>query len=265
MFFKKVLKGFLSSRWWWFRSLHKHMSMSSLEFKLTWDWVPFSPLSQSSFQEGENLLLLVFKQIFLSQVAQPIGLSFDPETRQDRKSGRRNWDQVERIAASLLLLHSFVVVANSARASKAAPLACQPRTAAAHSSDEETPVVTRPALVPASWLPALAKTTLAATAAVPPPLLRSSSVVEIMRRRVQSRGKGGLEKCTLACWADVGKLNYIIIDMLSREATAQLCGTHMHTVNDDTKGKQTETDHQTKELRRLEWAKGLKWRKSERL
>ena len=36
-----------------------------LKFKLTWDWVPFSPLSQSSFQEGENLLLLVFKQIFL--------------------------------------------------------------------------------------------------------------------------------------------------------------------------------------------------------
>ena len=101
------------------------------------------------------------------------------------------------------------------------------------SSDEETPLVTRPALLPASWLPALAKTTLAATAAVPPPLLRSSSVVEIMRRRVQSRGKGGLEKRTLACWADVGKLNYIIIDML-REAAA-------HTYNDDTddtKGKQ---------------------------
>ena len=48
---------------------------------------------------------------------------------------------------------------------------------AKNSSDEETPVVTRPALVPASWLPALAKTTLAATAAVPPPLLRSSSGV----------------------------------------------------------------------------------------
>ena len=52
MFFKKVLKGFLSSRWWWFRSLHKHMSMSSLEFKLTWDWVPFSPLSQIFLPRG---------------------------------------------------------------------------------------------------------------------------------------------------------------------------------------------------------------------
>ena len=32
-----------------------------------------------------------------------------------------------------------------------------------------------------------------------------------------------MEKCTLACWADVGKLNYIIIDMLGREATAHTC------------------------------------------
>lgn len=50
---------------------------------------------------------------------------------------------------------------------------------------------------------------------------------------MQSGAKGGLEKRTLACWADVGKLNYIIIDML-REAAA-------HTYNDDTddtKGKQ---------------------------
>ena len=130
-FFSKELLSPLKKGFLVWVMIHDGLAWHTHVFSRVQAYLRLSPrllLQSSIFHYGWPL------KNYLSQVQAQLspldGKAFSPRDK-TWKSGRRKWDQVERIAASLLLLHSFVVVANSARASKAAPVACQPRTAAA--------------------------------------------------------------------------------------------------------------------------------------